>query len=218
MWVNGLDKYGTPLVAAMVPDGDIRDPDNRTNADGDENLISNIEYMSRVLANLQNGTGLAMAAGTQEYKSDIKFHGAGAGLGDAFERLILYLNKMIFRGLLVPSLVCDEGQKSGSYALGQSHFDVYSMMLDGIYADLTEVLLEQLVRPLIEMNFGAQKDYGSFPQREQNEKHLHHVQTKMCLPLTKVEDLQAKGDKAAVKYDLYYRENGDDDDDAKETA
>lgn len=52
----------------------------------------------------------------------------------------------------------------------------------------------------------------------QNEKHLHRVQTKMGLPLTKVEDLQEKRDIAAEKYDLYYRENGEDDDDAKETA
>lgn len=109
MWVNGVDKYGTPLVAAIVPDGDIRDPDNPTNADGYDNLISNVEYMSRELANLRNGTGLAMAAGDREQSADIKFHGAGAGLGDAFERLILYLNKMIFRGMLVPSLVFDEG-------------------------------------------------------------------------------------------------------------
>lgn len=173
MWVNGVDKFGTPLVAALVPDGDIRDPDNPAKADGTDNLISNVEYMARVLGNLQNGTGISMAAGTKDDKTDIKsLFGGGAGMGDAFDRLVQYLNKMMLRGLLVPSLIFDEGQKSGSYALGQSHFEIYQLLLDKIFKKLTEALLEQLVRPLIDMNFGPQDDYGEFPEREMNEDDM----------------------------------------------
>jgi len=169
MWVNAVDKFGTPLVAAMVPDGDIQDPDNPTKSDGTQNLISNIDYMSRLLANLQNGTGLAMASGTGDEKTDIKsLFGGGAGMGQAFDGLVGYLNKMIFRGMLVPSLIFDNGS-SGSYALGQAHFDIYTIMLDNIYKRMTEALLEQLVRPLVDMNFGPQKDYGEFPEREMSE-------------------------------------------------
>lgn len=170
MWVNAVDKFGTPLVAAMVPDGDVPDPENPKNQDGTDNTISNIEYMAKILANLQNGTGIAMASGTADEKTDIKsLFGGGAGMGEAFHNLVTYLNKMMFRGLLVPSLVFDEGQKSGSYALGQSHFDIFQMTLDSTYKKLTEALLEQLVRPLIEMNFGPQKDYGGFPEKEMSE-------------------------------------------------
>lgn len=170
MWVNGVDKFGTPLVAAMVPDGDLQDPDSPKNADGTDKIISNIEYMSRILSNLQNGTGIAMGTGIGDQKADIKslFNG-GAGMGEAFHGLVTYLNKMMFRGLLVPSLIFDEGQKSGSYALGQSHFDIFSLTLDSVYKRLTETLIEQLVRPLIEMNFGPQKDYGEFPEKEMSE-------------------------------------------------
>lgn len=173
MWVNGVDKFGTPLTAALVPDGDIRDPDRPYNEDGTENLISNVEYMARILANIQSGTGIAMASGTAEEKADIKsLFGGGAGMGDAFDRLISYLNKMIFRGMLVPSLVFDEGQRSGSYALGQSHFDIYQLMLDKVFKQLTETLLEQFVRTLIEMNFGPLDDYGEFPEREVSEEDM----------------------------------------------
>ncbi|KEO81046.1 phage portal protein family protein [Tumebacillus flagellatus] len=230
MWVNGVDKYGTPLVAAMVPDGEIRDPENPGTEDA-PNYISNVAYMSRLLNNIQNGTGLAMSTGTGDEKSDIKFHGAGAGLGDAFERLIMYLNKMLFRSVLTPSLLFDEGQRSGSYALGQSHFDIFTMMNGGIYRKLVEVLIEQLVRPLIEMNFGPQKDYGTFPEREisnedmdklakifaamtdkgyldpEQEEHLHHVQSKLGFPLTKSEDIAARQEKVAKDYGHYLRED-----------
>ncbi|MBL0387913.1 DUF935 family protein [Tumebacillus sp. ITR2] len=247
MWVNALDKYGTPLVAAMVPSGEIRDPDNPGTID-EPNYISNVEYMSRVLANLQNGTGLAMEAGTDEQKTDVKFHGAGAGLGDAFERAVTYTNKMLFRSVLCPSLLFDEGQRSGSYALGQSHFDIFTMMLDAIFRQLVDVLIEQLIRPLIEMNFGPQKNYGTFPEREisnddkdklanvfeamtnsgylnpEQEEHLHHVQTKLGFPLTKPEDMESKQTEITARYGHYLRDEEDVDPDqqkppaTKETA
>jgi hypothetical protein len=242
MWVNGVDKYGTPLTAAMVPDGDIRDPDNPHNEHGDENLISNIEYMARVLANLQNGTGIAMASGTGDQKADLKFYAPGSGLGDAFERLILYLNKMIFRSLLVPSLVFDEGQKSGSYALGQSHFDMYNLMLNGIFMALKEALIEQLIRPLIEMNFGPQKSYGDFPERKvsaedkekeakvfesltnlgyldpEAEEDMDYVRSSLGLPERKV-DRSAKQAEIGEKYAEYLQEDGSEEKPpAKETA
>ncbi|GMA59724.1 DUF935 domain-containing protein [Alicyclobacillus fastidiosus] len=170
MWLNGVDKFGTPLIAAMVPDGDLQDPDRPTQDDGSQNLISNIEYTMRLLSNIQNGTGLAMASGTGDQKADIKsLFAGGAGLGDAFDTLVSYLNKMILRGMLVPSLIFDDGKNTGSYALGQAHFDIYTIMLENIYKKLTETLLEQLVRPLVDMNFGPQKDYGEFPEREMSE-------------------------------------------------
>ncbi|KLU66316.1 hypothetical protein DEAC_c17150 [Desulfosporosinus acididurans] len=170
MWVNAVDKFGTPLIAAMVPNDDIRDPDKPYNDDGSENRIQQIDYMARLLTNIQSGTGLAMGSGTGDQKVDIKtLTGTGAGVGEAFTGIISYLNRAIFRSMLVPSLLFEEGQNSGSYALGQAHFDMYGMMLDSIYKRLTETLLEWLVRPLIEMNFGPQKNYGEFPEREMSE-------------------------------------------------
>lgn len=170
MWLNAVDKFGTPLVAALVPDGDVEDPDRPTNDDGTQNRISNIDYMARLLSNLQSGTGLAMASGTKDEKTDIKsLFSGGSGIGQAFDTFTSYLNKMILRGMLVPSLIFDDGKNTGSYALGQAHFDIYTVMLRNIYKRLTEVLLEQLVRPLVDMNFGPQKDYGEFPEREMSE-------------------------------------------------
>lgn len=170
MWLNAVDKFGTPLVAAMVPDGDVQDPDRPTNEDGSQNLISNIEYMNRLLSNLQHGTAITMASGTKDDAASIKsLFAGGAGIGDAFDNFTGYLNKMILRGMLVPSLIFDDGKNTGSYALGQAHFDIYTVMLRNIYKRLTECLLEQLVRPLVDMNYGPQKDYGEFPEREMSE-------------------------------------------------
>ncbi|MED0680576.1 DUF935 family protein [Aneurinibacillus thermoaerophilus] len=161
MWARALDRFGTPLISLSVPDEQIEDPENPGA------MISQLEWANRLLRNIQNGTGFVFRSGGpgEETKADAITNG-GSGVGDAFEKAVQYFNKMILRGMLVPSLVFDEGQKSGSYALGQSHFGVFNLGVTGIYNGVTEALIEQLIRPLIEYNFGPQKDYGRFVENQ----------------------------------------------------
>lgn len=172
MWARALDKYGTPILAAMVPDGTIKDPDT-----GEE--ISQLAYAIKLLENLQNGTALAFSAkdsgsgsqGGQLPRIDTVATG-GSGTGDAFDRAVGYLNKMICRGLLIPSLVFDEGARSGSLALGTSHFYGFLLMVRALFTQLKEVLLDQFISRLIEYNFGKQKDWGDFQERPPSAEEL----------------------------------------------
>lgn len=231
MWVNALDKFGTPLLAALIndPDAEFPDPDNP------EKMVSNIEYSARLLANVQNGTGLVLAHGQNgEKPTDVKsLTTGGQGMSEGFFTAVTYLNKMMLRGLLVPSLIFDEGQRQGSYALGQAHFDIYQMMLDSIFKQVNEVLIEQLVRRMIEYNFGPQKDYGSFPEKEMNEtdrkvmadiflemtnagylrpevqEHLDHVCETLNFPSIKIPSVSESSQAASLmdKYNHYVRGN-----------
>jgi hypothetical protein len=233
MWINAMDKYGTPLLAALIndPDAEFPDPENP------EQLVSNLVYSARLLANVQNGTGIVLAHGEAgEKPTDIKaLAGGGQGMADGFFNTVTYLNKMMLRGLLVPSLIFDEGQRSGSYALGQAHFDIYQMMLDSIYKQVTEVLLEQFIRRMIELNFGPQKDYGSFPEKEINEtdrkllsdifyqmtnagyldpttqEDFDHVRERMGIPPRKVASPPDPSQAAKImgRYNHYVRGDGD---------
>lgn len=165
MLARALDRFGTPITSAVVPDEDIRDPDNP------DKEVSQLEYAVRLLANLQNGTGIALRYGPEGQEPKINVHNSGgSGIGEAFDRALGYFNKMIARGILAPSLLLDEGQRSGSYSLGQSHFQIYNIMTSGILNNLTEALLEQLVRRMVEYNFGRQKNYGSFGEKKLNEE------------------------------------------------
>lgn len=158
MWARGLDKYGTPMAIAIVPDGQVIDPDTKE-------LVSQLEYATKMLQSLQNGTGMALSVDTNKSNSnipDVKVTFPGSNVGESFNQAINYLNKMICRGLLIPSLVFDEGARSGSYALGASHFDAFMMGVKGIYNKLTDIILDKLIRRLIEYNFGPQISFGSF--------------------------------------------------------
>lgn len=169
MWARALDKFGTPILAAMVPDGMVKDPQT-----GKE--ISQLEYATRVLENLQNGTALVFASREGSEKNSLPkvdtVASGGAGTGDAFNGAVSYYNKMLARGLLVPSLLFDEGARSGSLALGKSHFDGFILMAQALFRQLKEALLDQFISRLITYNFGPQKDWGDFQQRKPNEEQL----------------------------------------------
>ena len=84
-----------------------------------------------------------------------------SGIGQAFRESCDYHNRLIMRGLLIPSLLFDNGD-TGSYSLGQEHYKLFDVSLEALLSLLTEALLEQLVRPLIEWNFGTMDYYGEF--------------------------------------------------------
>jgi hypothetical protein len=163
MWARALDRFGTPLVAIFTPDEQMEDPENP------DVRINQMEWAQRLLQNIQNGTGFVFRSGSpqsgDETKAEVLTNG-GSGIGESFEKAVQYFNKMMLRGMLVPSLLFDEGQRSGSYALGESHFSIFDLGTTGIYSGVTEAILEQLVRPLIEYNFGPQKDYGQFIEKK----------------------------------------------------
>ncbi|HWP96420.1 MAG TPA: DUF935 family protein [Syntrophomonadaceae bacterium] len=169
MWVRALDKFGTPILAALVQDGMVKDPDT-----GEE--VSQLDYATRVLANMQNGTALVFSARESTGKGQLPrvetVASGGAGTGDAFNGAVSYYNKMLSRGLLVPSLVFDEGARSGSLALGQSHFDGFMLMAKAIFSQLKEVLLDQFISRLITYNFGTQKNWGDFQDHKPSAEML----------------------------------------------
>lgn len=155
MWATALDRFGTPLLATTVPDMMVEDPDNP----GQQ--VKALDYVMRVLNNIQNQTVLGLHKG-----SDIKaLTQGGSGIGEAFDKAIAYFNKMIMRGVLLPSLILEEGRKGGSYALGAQHFDAFLMMVEAIFRQLEEVLVDSLIRTLVELNFGRQKNYGRFEDK-----------------------------------------------------
>lgn len=120
----------------------------------------------RIMTAFEQAQEQVNAAG--ELKGVVSFKGNNlqmiyppAGIGEGFKKACDYYNRLIMRGLLIPSLLFDNGD-TGSYSLGQEHYKLFDVSLDAILSILTEAILEQLVRPLIDWNFGTQDDYGEF--------------------------------------------------------
>lgn len=84
---------------------------------------------------------------------------ASSGFLEAIE----FHNREIARAILGQTLATDEGRRVGSLALGKVHLQVLMLQIESIRRDVAETLVtEQILRPLIEMNFGP----GNLPRFE----------------------------------------------------
>lgn len=78
-----------------------------------------------------------------------------------FMEAIEFHNREIARAILGQTLTTDEGRRVGSLALGKVHLQVLLLQLAALRRDLADVVMtEQVIRPLIELNFGP----GSVPR------------------------------------------------------
>lgn len=79
---------------------------------------------------------------------------SSSGFLDAID----FHNREIARSILGQTLTTDEGRRVGSLALGKVHLQVLLLQVNSIRRELAEmVLTEQVVRRLVEVNFGAAK-------------------------------------------------------------
>lgn len=149
-WAYALGRYGSPILQYEL-----------------ENPAQKVKTSDgRIMTAFEQAQEQVNAAG--ELKGVVSFKGNNlqmiyppAGIGEGFKKACDYYNRLIMRGLLIPSLLFDNGD-TGSYSLGQEHYKLFDVSLDAILSILTEAILEQLVRPLVDWNFGEQDDYGAF--------------------------------------------------------
>lgn len=90
---------------------------------------------------------------------------ANAGFMEAID----FHNREIARSVLGQTLTTDEGRRVGSLALGKVHLQVLLLQLQALRKELADtVMTEQVIRPLVELNFGP----GEVPRFEFEEVAL----------------------------------------------
>lgn len=92
------------------------------------------------------------------YPSEIEIQtlGGDKASSSAFQDAIEFHNREIGRAILGQTLTTDEGRRVGSLALGKVHLQVLLLQLSALRKLLADqVMTEQVIRPLVEMNFGA---------------------------------------------------------------
>ena len=142
------ERFGMPTVVAKYP----------AKAKGlDKNAIVEID---KILANLQAKSGFRIPDSITFELLEATRQGK-TSYGEAIDKF----DGMIARSILVPNLLGLQEQKgTGSYALGKKHFDVFLFVLEMMGKDLEETVVgEQIIRPLIDMNFG-EVDMDIYPR------------------------------------------------------
>jgi hypothetical protein len=77
---------------------------------------------------------------------------------------------------LVPATIGSFSQSGlGDAGLANTHKEIFEGMTAGLMQDISEALIEQLIRPIVIYNFGDIVDYGSFPLNLKDEQALEVV-------------------------------------------
>lgn len=137
-WSRAADKWGTPTVIATRPDSI------------EEEMKNAIE---QILDRVANDMGAQVP---ESVKIDLLEAGKAAH-GD-FRALLGYCDDSVARCVLGSTLTSSEGERSGSLALGQVHFAVARDKVERDAEALMHVINEQLIRWIVDINFGTNVD------------------------------------------------------------
>lgn len=190
-------RQATPLTAGYyddeAPDIEVRDSAGQIelDANGDPVYKSAGQEMAEQMEGLENRTVVVTAA---RNKIEAIANQADSGF---FVEALRYLHKIIYLSLLFPETgleVIGSGG-SGDSNLNKGHMALLRQNIETLANQMKEEILEKMIRPLIEWNFGEQEDYGSFPSPEHMEEQRVEVFNALLNAFTSqvftLDDLQA---------------------------
>tara|TARA_Y100000310_G_scaffold273921_1_gene289646 strand:- start:150 stop:2441 length:2292 start_codon:yes stop_codon:yes gene_type:complete len=141
-WAAYLEKFAAPTAIGKYPPGASQTEKKEV-----------LDFLRKMQGN---------SAAVVPEKWGMELLQASPGGSENFLKAIAYQNKMIARGTLVPDLIQDQGDRSGSYSLGQVHANNFLWVLQGLGNELETVVKEQLIRKLIDVNFSSVSAYPEF--------------------------------------------------------
>ncbi|MBL8065746.1 MAG: DUF935 family protein [Chthonomonadaceae bacterium] len=122
------------------------------------------EEQTTILRALQDFQSTSAVIYPQEI--EVSLLGGGREPSTGFQEAIEFHNREIARAVLGQTLTTDEGRRVGSLALGKVHLQILLLQINALRRELAEeVMTEQVVRPLVELNFGP----GEVPRFEFSE-------------------------------------------------
>jgi hypothetical protein len=151
------ERYGTPLLVGQVADA------------------KDVGKMKSLLSKINGLTGLSISGGDKIE--------AIQGTNADFIGYIEHHDRKIMESLLVPPMLISTGRgQNGSYALSSNQFDIFIIRLEALQRDLKALMEEEIIRPLVDLNFPNVKAYPSFsfkPFTDEDKAKLADVFQKM---------------------------------------
>ena len=160
LWYMYLEKFSIPLAIGFAPQGMTRCP-----VDGEDEEWSTVMY--HMLQTWNTKTEMVFPVpfdrdgNFAENLPRVQTLSPQPGSAEIFPSFLSAANTGILLGILVPSLAVSEAQ-FGTRAQAVVHLDAFFAMLEDLQRTITDLLIEQIVRPLLELNFSNLDDYGQW--------------------------------------------------------
>lgn len=161
-WGDAQQTYGSPPTIAYLKGG------NNPEQGEDGSDSTRQKNMLAVLKKLRAGSCV-----TADIEDRIEMLATKFPVGEDHERAQNHFAKNKMRGLLMPSLLF-EPTEIGSLALGNKHWELFRAFANHLVLLRSQVLLRQLYRPVLWLNFGPRFPVGEFlvQRREEEDQKL----------------------------------------------
>jgi len=147
-----LDRYGTPLIYAVVPmqptKDDIEEPDGSTRKKWYHELATEL------LSDLRGQQSIVLTQMDKDHPVKLETLTTGNNFSDAFNQAIDLCDDNIMIALGIPNLILkDKNQGLGTGGAAERQMEAFHMFISEIYETITDAILEQVISPLILWNF-----------------------------------------------------------------
>ena len=152
-WGVFLKRFAHPTPIFRVPKGHQVDPNSGE-------MIPNAEYYGKFIQKMSAGTGVAIEASAADaFAFDLLESRSG---GDAaYETGCQYHNRETWKAFLMSPMIIEEPEH-GSRAQSGTALDALTSLVEAIHTELDEVLVQQLARPMVSYNYGANVPAGEW--------------------------------------------------------
>lgn len=160
-----LDRYGTPIVYAIVPPSQSDEPHPT-----EDRLMYYHEVVARELSEMRSEVGLVFTQLSTDQPVKLEALTTGSNFASAFTDAIQMCDQQIMTGLNIPNLILrDNNSGLGSSGSSERQVEMYHHFITGIYQRVTQDFLSSVVAQLIQYNFDPRVvpeayDYGTLQQ------------------------------------------------------
>ena len=142
-WNIYLQRFASPFPVAKVED---------------TFGANKVNKLMKLLNSIQQSVSLIIPK-----SADVTLEKVGSDSGAEYDKAIERYNQMIARALLLPDLMgFGQSTGGGSYSLGQKHYQMFVTICSTIRINIEELINEEVIKPLVIMNFGEQENYPVF--------------------------------------------------------
>ena len=155
MMAVALDRYGTPLIYAIVPPQ--ATSEKITEPDGTIRQKQYRESVAEALATAKGNQGIVLEQLSKDYPVDIGTLTTGNNFADAFNQAIDFCDNNMQIGMGIPNLIMrDERSGLGNGGSSENQVEMFNIMVSRYFTIVTDAIINQVVRNLIEFNFDTE--------------------------------------------------------------
>lgn len=158
-----LEKFGTPIPEAKYDAAKMKASEKQSL----EDLLTNFQdgkfFMTPSTRNPKTGELLP--------KIEFSVHNMQTSdIGDSFNKAIDQIDKQITRALLFPDKLGFSESPGGSYNQSETQLDLLQLTIEHTHQWLETIINNQLIKPIVDMNYSGVKEYPCFKFDKVSEK------------------------------------------------